>query len=120
MSSDPNSESSDLDDDIVLYEAESILGKKILKGKTYYFIKWADWPSQFNSWECIETLGNIQKMIDAFERGDIYDESKNNRITIESIKDLIRLTDNDDSYGHFKYGDVPKEITKMHSEFQQE
>jgi hypothetical protein len=56
-------------------------------------------------------------MIEAFERGDIYDESRNTRINIESIKDLIRLTDNDDSYGHFKYGDVPKEITKMHSEF---
>lgn len=30
------------------------------------------------------------------------------------------MTNNDDSYGHFKYGDVPKEITKMHTEFQKE
>jgi|LakMenEpi03Aug12_release.lakeMendotaPanAssembly.Ray.scaffolds.fasta_scaffold4746134_1 hypothetical protein len=40
-----DSESSDLDNDIVLYEVEKIVGRKIVKGKTYYYIKWADWPS---------------------------------------------------------------------------
>jgi hypothetical protein len=45
MSINPQSESSDLEDDIILYEVEWILGKKIVKGKPYYLIKWADWPS---------------------------------------------------------------------------
>ncbi len=38
------SDSSDLDNDIVLYEVEKILGKKVVKGKIYYLIKWSDWP----------------------------------------------------------------------------
>lgn len=106
-----------MDDDIILYEAEKILGKKIIKGKAYYLIKWADWPSQFNSWECIDTLGNIQKMISAFERGENHQEDENLISNFESIKDIIDLINNDMSYGHFKYGDIPKEITKMHTEY---
>lgn len=39
------SESSDLENDIILYEVEKVLGKKVIKGKNYYLIKWADWPS---------------------------------------------------------------------------
>ncbi len=63
------SDSSDLENDIVLYEVEKILAKKSIKGKTYYLIKWADWPAQFNSWECHDTLGNINHMIDLFNKG---------------------------------------------------
>ncbi len=53
-------------------------------------------------------------MIESYERGDTYIDEPSQVINIESIKDLIRLTDNDDSYGHFKYGDIPLEITKMY------
>lgn len=45
MSSDNLSESSDIENDVILYEAEWILGKKTLKGKDYYLIKWSDWPN---------------------------------------------------------------------------
>lgn len=56
-------------------------------------------------------------MIDAYDKGEEYSDDKYLNCNFNSIKDLISLTNNDDSYGHFKYGDIPIEITKMHSEY---
>ena len=52
------------EDDIVLYKVDSIVDYKNQNNKHYYKIRWADWSSEFDSWEEESTLKPIKIMID--------------------------------------------------------
>ncbi|XP_014217049.1 histone-lysine N-methyltransferase SUV39H2 [Copidosoma floridanum] len=52
-----------------VYEVETVLGKKIENGKSFYFIKWKNWSSQYNTWEPLENLTNCSDLLKEFEDG---------------------------------------------------
>ncbi|KAJ3012899.1 hypothetical protein HKX48_006019 [Thoreauomyces humboldtii] len=57
----------DEDDDEAeeVYEFEKILGHRRTKGKDYFFIKWKGYPSEQNTWEPAEHIGE-KELIDEF------------------------------------------------------
>ena len=48
---------------------ESIVGKKIRRGETFYLVKWKGFHSRFNTWEGAQHLVNegCQESIDNYE-----------------------------------------------------
>lgn len=40
--------------------------QKQVEGKTYYWVKWLDYPENQNTWEPIENLKNVRKLIDNY------------------------------------------------------
>ena len=50
-------------------EIESIVGKKIRRGETFYLVKWKGFHSRFNTWEGAQHLVNegCQESIDNYE-----------------------------------------------------
>ena len=50
------------------YEVEEIVGKKTIRGKNHYQVKWVGYPSDQNTWEPLENLINVQNLIEEFER----------------------------------------------------
>jgi len=49
------------------YVVESILDRKIVKGKTKYFIKWYGYDASYNTWEPLRNLTHCKKMLKNFE-----------------------------------------------------
>ncbi len=57
---------SDLEEDE--YYVEKVLDKKVIKGQDRYLIKWEGWPEDASTWEPLENLGNINNLIEDFEK----------------------------------------------------
>ena len=50
------------------YEVESILNKRIKKGKIEYLVKWKGWDlPEHNTWETVENLENSTELISEYE-----------------------------------------------------
>ena len=50
------------------WEVEGILDKQVVQGKDRYLVAWKGWPSEFNSWELEENLGNADLLLQEFTR----------------------------------------------------
>ena len=58
----------DLEDPQDEWEVEEVRDKQRIKGMIHYLIKWAGWPSEYNSYEPASHLTNAPKAIADFER----------------------------------------------------
>ena len=50
------------------YIAEEIVGKKTVRGRVMYKVKWKDWPAWENSWQTLTDLKNVPELIEAYEK----------------------------------------------------
>jgi len=50
------------------WEVEEIKGSARIDSKRHYLVKWAGWPSEYNSWEPIDHLENAQRLVTQFDR----------------------------------------------------
>src|SRR5436190_754357 len=50
------------------WEVEEVWDKQRIKGVIHYLIKWASWPSEYNSYELASHLTNALKAVADFER----------------------------------------------------
>lgn len=96
---------SELGEDVVMFEVKKILKSKSVDGKKYYFVKWKNWPDDFNTWEEESTLAPAAPLLNQF----------NNKTTdiLEEKQTLKKMQEYDKSYGNFKYGDVPLKIKSV-------
>ncbi|UYV70644.1 SUV39H2 [Cordylochernes scorpioides] len=52
-----------------VYEVEEIILMSVRSGmEPKYFVKWTNWPSEFNSWETRSELGNCKALLSLFMR----------------------------------------------------
>jgi hypothetical protein len=58
----------DLDDPQDEWEVEEVLDKRRIKDTIHYLVKWAGWPSEYNSYEPAIHLANAPQAVAAFER----------------------------------------------------
>ena len=58
----------DLEDPQDEWEVEEVLDKHQIKDKIHYLIKWASWPSEYNSYEPAPHLAKAPKAIAAYEK----------------------------------------------------
>ena len=58
----------DLEDPKDEYEVEEIKDQADLDGTRHYLVKWAGWPSEYNTWEPEGNLENAPKALQSFER----------------------------------------------------
>ena len=58
----------DLEDPQDEWEVEEVRDKQRIKGVVHYLIKWAGWPSEYNSYEPASHLANAPKAVADFER----------------------------------------------------
>ena len=49
------------------WEVEEVRDKQQIKGVVHYLIKWAGWPSEYNSYELVSHLTNTLKAVADFE-----------------------------------------------------
>ena len=57
----------DLEDDEAEWEVQEIRDAKKLDGIQHYLVKWAGWPSEYDSWEPAEYLANARRKVREFE-----------------------------------------------------
>ena len=50
------------------WEVEEVRDKRQIKGAMHYLVKWAGWPSEYNSYEPASHLANAPKAVADFER----------------------------------------------------
>jgi len=60
------------------FYVEKILNKKGENNKTFYLIKWKDWPTSQSTWEPLENLENVLNMVNEFEENLL--RSKNEKL----------------------------------------
>src|SRR5437667_9159608 len=58
----------DLEDPPDEWEVEEVRDKRKVKDEVHYLVKWAGWPSEYNSYEPAAHLANAPQAIAAFER----------------------------------------------------
>jgi transposase InsO family protein len=58
----------DLEDPQDEWEVEEVLDKRRLKDTIHYLVKWAGWPSEYNSYEPATHLANAPRAIATYER----------------------------------------------------
>jgi hypothetical protein len=58
----------DLEDPEDEWEVEEVRDKRLIKGVIHYLVKWAGWPSEYNSYEPASHLANAPKLVANFER----------------------------------------------------
>ena len=74
---------SDLEDPQDEWKVEEIRDKQRIKGVIHYLVKWAGWPSEYNSYEPASYLTNAPKLVADFERRHKR-KRKDNQTTINS------------------------------------
>jgi hypothetical protein len=58
----------DLDDEDPEWEVEEIKAKEDFEGTTYYLVKWAGWPAEYNQWVPDEDMTNCHQLLSQFEK----------------------------------------------------
>ncbi|KAL4234000.1 Chromodomain Y-like protein 2 [Mactra antiquata] len=58
----------------IFYEVERLLDKRIVKNTVEYLVRWKNFPSEWDSWEPADNLGNCKSKITAFEK--LYHKEK--------------------------------------------
>ena len=49
-----------------IYNAEKVVGERLAKGVTQFFVKWAGYEAKDNTWEPLENLAGCEDMIVEF------------------------------------------------------
>jgi Chromo (CHRromatin Organisation MOdifier) domain len=52
---------------------------KRIDGNLHYLVKWAGWPSEYDSWEPAENLENAQRKVKEFEKTRAKKRTKTRR-----------------------------------------
>lgn len=68
------------------FEVQNILDKKILRGKSFYLVKWEGYPESDNTWEPLENLVNSSVLIEEFERKYVQMHLKSNSASSIPLK----------------------------------
>ncbi|XP_055335230.1 M-phase phosphoprotein 8-like isoform X2 [Paramacrobiotus metropolitanus] len=50
-----------------IYEVEQINGKKTVKGKVFYLVKWLNWPKSQSTWEPAEHVAHCHELIQEYD-----------------------------------------------------
>jgi hypothetical protein len=50
------------------WEVEEVREEKKFDGETFFLVKWAGWPSEFNQWVAEEDMTHAQQTIHRFRR----------------------------------------------------
>jgi chromodomain-containing protein len=58
----------DLEDPQDEWEVEEVLDKKQIKDTIHYLVKWANWPSEYNSYKPASHLKNVSQAVTAYEQ----------------------------------------------------
>ena len=58
----------DLKDPQDEWEVEEVRDKQQIKGTIHYLVKWAGWPSEYNSYEPASHLTDTPKAVASYER----------------------------------------------------
>jgi len=77
----------DLEDPQDEWEVEEVKGAARLDGKRHYLVKWAGWPSEYNSWEPEEHLANAKRLVSRFETADRKKRRRRTRRTGDGSED---------------------------------
>ena len=65
----------DLEDDDQLWEVEEVKAKESYRGTTYYLVKWAGWPVEYNQWVPEEDM-SCPGLIKKFEKSRQHSDKK--------------------------------------------
>jgi len=65
------------------YEVESIVEKRMKKGKTEYLVKWKNWDHSDNTWEPVDNL-DCDDIIKQFEKDNTEKEKKSSKRKVEA------------------------------------
>ena len=57
----------DLEDPQDEWEVEEVLDKRRIKDTIHYLVKWAGWPSEYNSYEPADHLVNVPQAVASFK-----------------------------------------------------
>jgi transposase InsO family protein len=57
----------DLDEDEE-WEVEEVCDERIFDGEKHFYVKWKDWPSEYNSWEPSTHMNNARRAIISFQK----------------------------------------------------
>ena len=68
----------DLEDPQDEWEVEEVRDKRKTKDEVHYLVKWAGWPSEYNSYEPAAHLANAPNAICAYERKLKHKRKDNN------------------------------------------
>lgn len=49
-----------------IYDVEAIVGKKYVRGKPYYRVKWVGWTEDHATWEPVENLEYVMDMVESY------------------------------------------------------
>ncbi len=82
-----------------MYIIGDILDRRILNGRTEYYVKWKDYPASYNSWEPRPTLKQAWDMVDEYDKKAdklIKNELKKQK-PIKKIKNLEKESKKEDS-----------------------
>ena len=81
----------DLEDPQDEWEVEEVRDKRRIKGVIHYLVKWAGWPSEYNSYEPTSHLANAPKAVADFER-----KFKRKRMEAKAVSNADNI-DNDEA-----------------------
>lgn len=56
----------ELEEELDEWEVEDIVSHKEDGGETYYLVKWAGWPVEYNTWEPVAHLDNAKRFLKAY------------------------------------------------------
>lgn len=70
-----------------VYEVEKILGKRIIRKKVYYLVKWKNYSDSENSWEPENNLNGALKAVAEYNKSETEKEVRKS-ILIEKEKKL--------------------------------
>ena len=65
------------------YEVEAIIGKKLIRGKEHFHVKWSGWPIEQASWEPREHCSGAEDLILQFEQRAVRRSPR--RVQVQSI-----------------------------------
>jgi hypothetical protein len=76
----------DLEDPQDEWEVEEVRDKRRIKGVTHYLVKWAGWPSEYNSYKPTSYMTNAPKAVSDFKRA-LKRKRQKDKLASEDIND---------------------------------
>ncbi|XP_055308972.1 chromobox protein homolog hpl-1-like [Sitodiplosis mosellana] len=70
------------------YEVEAIIGRRVIRGKEKYRVKWTGYPEEEATWEPVESLQSCLELIIEFNENTAQRERQNEIIDWEAAKNF--------------------------------